>query len=96
MTAVLSVAPVVFGAIVGSFLNACIYRLPRGISLSNPKRSFCPSCNKLIPWHENLPIVSWLALRGKCSGCGARISPRYLFVELLTACLLYTSPSPRD
>ena len=86
---VLSVASVVFGAIVGSFLNACIYRLPRGISLSNPRRSFCPSCNKLIPWYENLPFVSWLVLRGKCSGCGARISPRYLFVEVLTAAAFY-------
>ena len=89
MIAVLSVASVVFGAIVGSFLNACIHRLPRNISLSNPKRSFCPSCNKLIPWYENLPLVSWLALRGKCSGCGARISPRYLFVEMLTAAAFF-------
>ena len=56
---------------------------------SNPKRSFCPACNKLIPWHENVPVVSWLVLRGKCSRCGARISPRYIFVEILTAVAFY-------
>jgi len=89
MTVTLSVAAAVLGAVVGSFLNACIHRMPRGISLSNPKRSFCPSCNKLIPWYENLPVVSWVALRGKCSGCGARISPRYILVEILTAATFY-------
>ena len=89
MTAVLSAASVAFGAIVGSFLNACIHRMPREISLSNPKRSFCPACNKLIPWHENLPVVSWLMLWGRCSGCGARISPRYIFVEILTAAAFF-------
>lgn len=77
----------VLGAIIGSFLNACIHRMPRGISLRDPKRSFCPACQKLIPWHENLPVVSWLLLRGKCSGCGAKISIRYPLVELLTAAL---------
>lgn len=81
----LTVFAAVLGAIVGSFLNACIHRMPRGIRLDNPKRSFCPSCNKMIPWYENLPVISWLALRGKCSSCGAKISPRYILVELLTA-----------
>jgi len=85
MTSVLAAFSAVLGAIVGSFLNACIHRMPRGISLSNPKRSFCPACNKLIPWYENLPVISWLALRAKCSGCGAKISARYVLVELLTA-----------
>ena len=88
-SAVLAAFSAVLGAIVGSFLNACIHRMPRGISLSNPKRSFCPACNKLIPWYENLPVVSWLALRGKCSGCGSRISPRYVLVEILTAVLFW-------
>lgn len=85
MTTVLAAFSAVLGAIVGSFLNACIHRMPRRISLSNPKRSFCPSCNKLIPWYENIPVVSWVALWGNCSGCGVRISPRYVLVEVLTA-----------
>ncbi len=80
-----AVAAAVIGAIIGSFLNACIHRMPRGIPLGNPKRSFCPSCNRSIPWYENLPLVSWILLRGKCRGCGAPISPRYLIVEAITA-----------
>jgi leader peptidase (prepilin peptidase) / N-methyltransferase len=73
------------GAIVGSFLNVCIYRMPRGIPLNNPRRSFCPACQRSIAWHENLPVLSWFLLQGKCSSCGARISFRYPLVELLTA-----------
>jgi len=76
-----------FGAVVGSFLNACIYRLPRGISLLNPRRSFCPSCGRSLRWLENIPVVSWLGLLGRCAGCREKISPRYPFVELLTAVL---------
>jgi leader peptidase (prepilin peptidase)/N-methyltransferase len=85
MTELLAVFAAVLGAVTGSFLNACIHRMPRGVSLLDPKRSFCPACKKTIPWHENLPILSWIALRGKCSGCGAKISARYPLVELLTA-----------
>jgi leader peptidase (prepilin peptidase)/N-methyltransferase len=85
MTSVLAAFSAVLGAIVGSFLNACIHRMPRGISLSNPKRSFCPSCSKLIPWYENIPVVSWSMLWGNCSGCGGRIPARYVLVEILTA-----------
>ena len=77
----------VLGAVVGSFLNACIHRLPRGMSLSHPKRSFCPACEKTIPWSENLPVLSWVLLRGRCSSCGIKIPFRYFLVELLTAIL---------
>jgi leader peptidase (prepilin peptidase)/N-methyltransferase len=77
----------ILGAVVGSFLNVVVYRLPLGLSVNNPKRSFCPHCKTQIPWYENLPLFSWLALRGKCSRCGAPIAFRYFAVELLTALL---------
>lgn len=77
----------VLGAIVGSFLNACIHRMPRGLSVSEPRRSFCPECKKTIPWHENLPLVSWILLRGRCSSCGVKIPFRYFLVEFVTAIL---------
>ncbi len=77
----------VLGAAVGSFLNVCIYRLPRDLSVNQPRRSFCPSCKNPIPWHQNVPLLSWLALRGKCASCGNQIAFRYFAVELLTALL---------
>ena len=77
----------VLGAVVGSFLNVCIYRLPLGLSVNEPRRSFCPHCKKQIPWTQNLPLVSWLALRAKCANCRAPIAFRYFGVELLTASL---------
>ncbi len=80
-----SAVVVVFGLVCGSFLNAVIHRLPRGIGLAFPRRSFCPSCGRSLPWHENLPVASWVFLRGRCAGCGARISARYPLVEVLTA-----------
>ncbi len=74
----------VLGAIVGSFLNVVIYRLPAKKSIVKPPSS-CPSCGTLIkPWH-NIPILSYILLGGKCAYCGARISPRYPLVELITA-----------
>ena len=73
-----------FGAVLGSFLNVVIYRLPRGESLASPG-SRCPSCGSPIAPYDNVPVVSWLLLRGRCRRCGARISPRYPAVELLTA-----------
>lgn len=77
------------GAGIGSFLNVVIYRLPLGISVNNPKRSFCPKCKKQIPWYQNLPLISWLSLRGKCAACKSPIPFRYFFVELLTGCIFY-------
>lgn len=74
-----------FGACIGSFLNVVVYRLPLGISVNKPKRSFCPKCQRQLPARENIPIFGWLFLRGKCSGCKESISFRYPFVELLTA-----------
>jgi leader peptidase (prepilin peptidase) / N-methyltransferase len=74
----------VVGAVVGSFLNVVIHRLPRGESLVHP-RSRCPGCGTQIASYDNVPILSWLALRGRCRHCGEPISPRYPIVELLTA-----------
>ncbi|MCX5703014.1 MAG: prepilin peptidase [Candidatus Omnitrophica bacterium] len=74
----------IFGSIVGSFLNVCIYRMPLGESVVWP-RSHCPHCKKRIPGYDNIPFLSYLFLGGKCRFCGQKISPRYLLVELLTA-----------
>jgi leader peptidase (prepilin peptidase)/N-methyltransferase len=74
----------VAGASVGSFLNVVIARVPEGESVVRP-RSRCPACKKPIAWYDNLPVVSWLLLRGRCRACGARISPRYVAVEVLGA-----------
>src|SRR5712671_3978521 len=74
------------GATVGSFLNVVVYRLPRGKNLAYPG-SFCPRCGHPIRLEDNIPILSWLALRGRCRDCGGRISPRYFFVELMTAAM---------
>jgi len=77
----------VLGTSIGSFLNVCIYRMPLGLSVNEPKRSFCPSCKYQIPLYHNIPLVTWLVLRGKCANCGSRISFRYFGVELLTGLL---------
>lgn len=73
----------VFGCNIGSFLNVCIHRLPLGQSIVSPP-SHCPHCKYSIPWYLNIPLVTWLWLRGKCRNCGAPISVRYFLVELLT------------
>lgn len=74
------------GACVGSFLNVVIYRLPRGKSLVSPP-SACPACGKPIRFYNNIPLISWLVLKGRCSDCSAPISCRYFIIELLTSLL---------
>jgi leader peptidase (prepilin peptidase)/N-methyltransferase len=86
------------GAIVGSFLNVCIYRLPIGKSIAWPA-SACTSCGRELSWYENVPILAWAALRGRCRTCGARITIRYPLVEALTAAMFvaaawYYGPTP--
>jgi len=76
----------IFGAIVGSFLNVCILRIPEGESVIHPP-SHCPNCKAPIAFYDNIPLFSYLILRGRCRACKERISPRYCVVELLTACL---------
>ena len=71
------------GLMLGSFMNVCIYRLPRGLSPVRP-RSSCPSCGHMLSWYENVPVVSYLVLRGRCRACRAWISPMYPIVEFIT------------
>jgi leader peptidase (prepilin peptidase) / N-methyltransferase len=89
LPSLLLVFSAVFGLVVGSFLGCCIYRLPRGISLLNPRQSFCPACQKTISWKHNVPVLSWLMLRGHCAQCKERISVRYPIVEALTALVFF-------
>lgn len=74
----------VFGALIGSFLNVVVWRVPRGVSIVRPG-SACPACERPIAWYDNLPVISYLVLRGKCRACAAGISVRYPLVELVTA-----------
>lgn len=79
---------ILFGLLVGSFLNVCIYRLPRGQSVIVP-RSYCPACGRFIRWYDNVPIVSFLWLKGRCRACKKKISVRYPLVELLSGIFSY-------
>jgi leader peptidase (prepilin peptidase) / N-methyltransferase len=83
----LASASVVLGLVFGSFLNVCIYRLPRDLSVLKPRWSACPQCKQPIAFYDNVPLLSWLLLRGRCRKCKAAISPRYLIVEVITAVL---------
>ena len=86
MEPVFAIGMFLFGLVFGSFLNVCIYRLPQGLSIVLPG-SACPSCNQPVRPYDNIPVLSWVLLRGRCRDCKARISPRYMIVELLTGVL---------
>jgi leader peptidase (prepilin peptidase)/N-methyltransferase len=73
------------GLLIGSFLNVCVFRLPRDLSVMKPARSFCPFCEQTIAWYDNVPVLSYILLRAKCRHCGAHIPLRYPVVELATA-----------
>ncbi len=94
------IAVVVFGLCIGSFLNVCIYRLPNGKSLVNPRRSFCPNCESPIRYYDNLPVLSYAILKGRCRQCSEPITPRYPLVELMTGlfalcCVLHFGLTPK-
>ncbi len=115
MTSIITISLGVFvlGAIIGSFLNVCGFRMPMGIyeptrdgvpelckeiSITTPRRSFCPHCQSQLSWHQVIPILSWFLLRGRCASCKTRISIRYPLVEFITgilavACFLRFAPS---
>ncbi|QOJ16050.1 MAG: A24 family peptidase [Planctomycetia bacterium] len=78
------------GLAVGSFLNVVIYRLPAGLSISRPARSFCPICTRPIAWYDNIPVLGWLLLRGRCRQCRAPISAQYPIIEAATALVFVT------
>jgi len=84
LSTTLTIFATIFGLLVGSFLNALIYRLPRGINVAFP-RSSCTECKKIISWYENIPIISYVFLKGRCSGCGTQISWQYPAIEFVAA-----------
>ena len=85
-----AVAALLGGLIIGSFLNVVAWRLPRGESLAHPA-SHCPRCDAPVKPYDNIPVLSWLLLRGRCRHCGEPISPRYPLVEAARPALLYAA-----
>ena len=85
---ILSIASFVIGAMIGSFLNVCVHRMPLNQSVVKP-RSKCPKCEQPIAWFDNLPILSWLILGAKCRNCSQPISWQYPLVEALTGTLFF-------
>ena len=81
----------VLGLAIGSFLNVCIYRIPQGLSIHSPRRSFCPECRTTIHFYDNIPVLSYLFLRGRCRHCGTEISRVYPAIELMTGILFLFS-----
>ncbi len=79
------------GLIIGSFLNVCIYRIPQALSIHSPRRSFCPICRTTIRFYDNIPVLSYLFLRGRCRHCSTEISKVYPLVELTTGILFLLS-----
>ena len=84
---ILLIGTFALGCAVGSFLNVVIWRVPLGLRINEPSRSFCPRCESWIRWYDNIPIISFLLLRGRCRDCGEPISWRYPAVELITGLL---------
>lgn len=90
MNIVISTAVFILGLVIGSYLNVCIYRIPRNISTA-AGRSRCTACGKVINWYDMLPVLSYVFIRGRCRFCGEKISPRYMIVELITALCFLSS-----
>jgi|TARA_Y100001960_G_C14744489_1_gene864883 leader peptidase (prepilin peptidase)/N-methyltransferase len=78
-----------FAASIGSFLGCCYYRIPRKMSLINPKRSFCPNCKTELTFFDLVPIFSYTFLRAKCRHCGIKIAPTYFIIEILTVVFMF-------
>ncbi len=94
----INIFALLIGFVIGSFLNVCIYRLPKGLSIISPG-SRCPKCNTPIKWYQNIPIISFIILKGRCGECGEKISWQYPIVEVITGIISYAlmkqwGPSP--